>query len=224
MGEEKKDKLQAKSKVAIIDDHPLVCEAIARAIDDEPDLEVCGFASNVEDALLLVRQQKIDIILVDLSLGQSSGYVLLDALKRDYPDLPSIVLSMHEEQTHAVRAIRSGARGYLMKKESLETIIKAIRQVLSGRIWLKDDSIRQALEKSKDDQVNAKSIPDLLTQRELEIFEMIGRGMPTDKIAKKLFISKRTVESHRDHIKTKLNAPDVLRLHQIAFRWIQDKI
>ena len=172
----------------------------------------------------LLRQQKIDLVLVDLSLDQSSGFVLLETLKHQFSDLPALVLSMHEEATNAVRAIKCGARGYLMKKEDLGTIIKAIRHVLAGNIWLKDDLIRQALEKNNDKRTDPLSIPSLLTQREMEIFEMIGNGMSAEEIAKKLFISKRTVESHRDHIKGKLNVPDVLRLHQLAFQWIQEKI
>ncbi|MCI0498445.1 MAG: response regulator transcription factor [Planctomycetales bacterium] len=210
----------SRKKIAIVDDHPLVREAIARAISNESDLEMCGSVGDVEEAMDLVRRQKLDLILIDISLHQSSGFVLLDTLKQRFPDLPAIVLSMHEETTHAARAIRCGARGYVMKKERLETIIRAIRHVLSGNIWFKEESIRQAL---KDHRVKPQSIPNLLTQRELEIFEMIGNGTPVDVIAKQLFISKRTVESHRDHIKVKLNVSDILHLHQLAYQWIHEK-
>jgi len=223
MTTQKNDGCPGKTKVAIIDDHPLVREAIIRAIDGEADLEVCGSAATVDDALRLLQRQKVDIILVDLSLRHSSGFVLLEILKRDYPNLASIVLSMHEETTHAVKAIKKGARGYIMKKESLETIINAIRHVLSGKIWLKEELLQQALSDSADTSSDPQSIPTLLTPRELEIFEMIGNGIPVEKIAKKLFISKRTVQSHRDHIKVKLNIPRISGLHHAAFQWVKEK-
>lgn len=215
---------QRKKKVAVIDDHPLVCEAVTLAINNEADLEVSGSAANVEDALKLLQQQEFDIILVDLSLSHSSGYVLLESLKRDYPNLPSIVLSMHEETTHAKRAFNQGVRGYIMKKESLETIVKAIRHVLSGKMWFQEECLQQALSGKSGDWLESQGIPTLLTPRELEIFEMIGNGMPTGKIAKKLYISKRTVESHRDHIRMKLNISDIIGLHKAAFQWINEKI
>jgi DNA-binding NarL/FixJ family response regulator len=211
-------------KVFVVDDHPLIRDAIAMMLRSEDDLEFCGEAGTVADALSALKEIKPDIIVVDLILPDLSGFELIRHVKSSYPELPVLVFSMHNEANHAARAIRAGAKGYVMKKESGEVLIKAIHHVLSGRIWISKKIIPNVIDSCLGKESDQQGVESILSKRELQIFEMIGKGISTDQIGKELYISRRTVESHRDHIKNKLNIPDVLKLHQLAFRWTHNEL
>jgi DNA-binding NarL/FixJ family response regulator len=213
-----------KRAVLIVDDHPLVRDALARSINQEPDLAVRGEAADADGALAEVEKLQPDVVIVDLSLQNSSGFELLKSISARYPLVPALVLSMHNERTHAVRALRAGARGYIMKNESVDRILCALRRVLQGRIWLREDIMPEVLAEVLGEGESAQDVIGALSQRELEVFELIGKGRTPDQIAKQLFISRRTVESHRDHIKTKLKLASVQQLHQLAFQWVRDTL
>ncbi len=213
-----------RKRVLIIDDHPLLCDAVMRAINLEPDMMGCGNAPNASSGLDAIEELKPDIVLVDLSLGDASGFYLLQNIQAKYPKLPALVLSMHDEMTYAGRAIRAGAQGYIMKKEDIDKIVEAVRHVLSGKVWVSDKVRPTLLDFFLGRAPDAERIEALLSKRELQVFEHIGKGLSTEQIAQKMFISRRTVESHRDHIKKKLNVDDVINLQHKAFQWVQNEL
>jgi DNA-binding NarL/FixJ family response regulator len=209
-----------KTRLFLVDDHPVVRDALERAVNREPDLVVCGTADDVEPALAGIRATDPGIVLTDLNLKDSSGFDLIKQLKAERPDLPVLVLSVHDEATHAARAIRAGAKGYVMKVESLQGIIAAARTVLGGDIHLSESAMPTVLAQCMADEQKKEGVEGTLSKRELTVFEMIGQGLTTAEIAEALFISRRTVESHRDHIKAKLKIESMVQLHQEAYRWV----
>jgi DNA-binding NarL/FixJ family response regulator len=213
-----------QSKILIVDDHPLICEALSRAINIESDMVVVAVTEDVESAYNAVKEHAPDLVIVDLSLPDHSGLELIERLKSEYPQLPALVLSIHDEITHAARAIRMGAKGYIMKKEKIETILTAVRHVLGGKIWASEKIMPQVLDSCFGRESDPFGVRQRLSKRELEVFELIARGVSTRDIAEKLFISKRTVNSHRDHIKNKLKIQDIVKLHQVAFQWAHDEL
>lgn len=212
------------SRILIVDDHPLICDALSRAINLESDMVVCGQANDTETAYQSVKEHSPDLVMVDLSMPELSGLDLIRRLKSEYPDLPTLVLSIHDQGTHATRAMRAGAKGYIMKKEKIETILQAVRHVLEGKIWVSEQIMPQVLDGCLGVESDRLGIKQRLSKRELEVFELIAKGVSTEEIAEKLFISKRTVNSHRDHIKNKLKIQDVVKLHQVAFQWAHDEL
>ena len=207
----------------IVDNQPLMCDALTRIINKESDLVVCGQARDAAGAMETLEVLQPDIIILDLSLPDTSGFDLLQSIKTDLPHIPALVFSMYDESTHAPRAIRAGAKGYLMKTQTAETVIEAVRHILDGKIWVNKDIMSGVLDGCLGSESDPYGVRRQLSKRELEIFELIGKGISTEEIAKKLFISRRTVDSHRDHIKSKLKIQDVLKLHQLAFQWTHDQ-
>ncbi len=209
--------------VMLVDDHPIVRHGLSLLINQEADLELCAEANTAVETLEYLKSVMPDIILVDISLQGSSGIELTRAIRESYPDLPVLILSMHDETLYAERALRAGARGYVMKQESAETVLHAVRRVLAGEIYLSDKLASRLLRDVMNGQRNEPDRfgLDMLSDRELEIFEFIGRGLSTRKIAARLSLSVKTVETHRAHIKQKLNLANSAELVHRAFHWVE---
>lgn len=209
-------------RVFLVDDHPMVREQLAHLIDQQSDLQICGEASDVADALEGINHQKPDIAIVDLNLRASSGLDLLKDLKIQGLEIPVLVLSMHDEGLYAERALRAGAMGYVSKQESTRDILAAIRQVLDGGLHLSPEIAGKMVKGLiRGAKVNEISPISRLADRELEVFQLIGRGQGTRKIAENLGLSIKTIESYRARIKEKLNLADGIQLLQCAIQWIE---
>jgi len=211
----------AKKKVLIVDDHPLLREGLGRVIDRQPDLVVCGEAGTAQEALVAVKKFKPDIAVVDISLPGRDGLELTKDLRALHPKLPVLVLSMHDETVYAVRALRAGARGYIMKREPVENHLGAIRKVLAGETAVSPHIVTRLAQ-----QANAGgnlSPLEVLTDRELEIFRMLGEGHTRAAIATALHLSVKTIESHRDNIRQKLGVPTAAELRQHAIEFLRDE-
>jgi DNA-binding NarL/FixJ family response regulator len=203
-----------RSRVLIVDDHPIVRERLAELINEEPDLMVCGEAEDGRTALEAVATTNPDVATIDISLKDSYGIELVKELKLRHPSLLTIVLSMHDESLYAERALRAGARGYVTKQEASKKIVSAIRQVLKGGIFVNEKMSAALLGRIAGEPRSDGTPIDRLTDRELEIFQLLGEGSPVRDIAKRLHVSVKTVEAHRTHIKEKLNirtSPELLR-------------
>lgn len=209
------------SRVLIVDDHPVVRLGIRQMIASEPSLEVCGEADSVESALRAVRTSECDLVLVDLSLGSTSGLELIKQLHEEHPQLPILVLSMHDESLFAQRALRAGARGYLQKHEAIEGLIAAIRQVLSGKVFVSDTVAQQVLAGLRGTAPTPTDQLATLTDREIQVLERVGRGSSTAEIARDLGVSVKTIETYRSNIKAKLNLKSALDLVRYATSWIE---
>jgi len=210
-----------KRKVLIVDDHPIVRDGLASLINHENDLEVCGQAEEAPEALKAVSELKPDVAIVDISLKSSDGIELTKSIKARAPRLPVIVFSIHEESTYAERALRAGAQGYLMKEVVSEKIIAAIRTVLTGEIYVSNTMAKRLLRKLASGKAATLSAPmDSLSDRELEVFRLIGRGYKVSKIAQCLHLSTKTVETYRARIKGKISLADADELLQYAIKWV----
>jgi DNA-binding NarL/FixJ family response regulator len=205
----------------LVDDHPILSEGVAQRINGEPDLAVCAQAPNAPAALEAIETYQPDLAIIDISLTGTSGIELLKDIQVRFPKLPVLVLSMHDEKLYAERCLRAGARAYLMKQERPEVLIRAIRQVLRGQIYL-SERITTSIVNRIGGQVPKGEIssPVLdLSDRELEIFQWMGEGFGTREIAKRLHLSVKTVASHREHIKQKLNLQTGEELIRFAIHW-----
>lgn len=210
-----------KLRVLVVDDHPVLRQGLKLLINQEPDLMVCGEAENLQQAFTAIREKRPDIVIIDLSLAQGSGIDLIKNIKPRYPDLPILVLSMHEESLYAERALRAGARGYIMKKEAPEKVISAIRKVLEGSLYVSEAMGDKLLHQFVSRKSATVSSPvELFSDRELEVFQLIGKGLGTRQIAEKLNISIKTVEVYRANIKEKLNLKSSAELVQHAIHWM----
>ncbi len=209
-----------KRKIMIVDDHPITREGIARRISSESDMMVCSEAESAQEALQLIEKQQLDLVLLDISLEASSGLDVLKDLKTRFPELHTLILSMHEESLYAERALRAGARGYIMKGASPEKLIQAIRQVLAGEIYLSESMTKTALARIGNGRHSPYTIEDL-SDRELEVFQLIGRGFGTREIATALHLSVKTIASHRENMKLKMNLKSSSALVQHAIHWAQ---
>lgn len=222
-------KLGAKSKknrtrILIVDDHPIVRHGLALLINQEADLSVCGEAEEAHKAVEAIAALKPDMVIVDISLKSTDGIELVKRIKAQDETLSILVLSMHDESLYTERALRAGARGYIMKQEANEQVVMAIRQVLSGEIYVSDKMRMKLLRKIVDRRLAAgDSLIDDLSDRELEVFRLIGRGYRTRKIAEVLHVSVKTVESYREHIKQKMKLRDATELLQQAIQWVQSE-
>jgi DNA-binding NarL/FixJ family response regulator len=214
----------AKSQIVIVEDHPMFREQIAHLINREPDLNVCGEADNVRDGLDLIRRLRPALAIVDLSLKGASGLELLKDLRAHGIDIAVLILSMHDESLYAERALRAGARGYITKHEASAKVMTAIRQVLTGEVYLEPRFMSQVVTKLVANRAEAAKHPiDCLTDRELEVFELIGRGQTTREIGARLCISPTTIDTYRARIKEKLRLENASRLQTEAARWVQQR-
>jgi len=212
-----------KHSVFIVDDHPLVCEAIAGLINQQKDLAVCGTAGEYRAAMKAIAAARPEIVVVDISLIDKSGIDLIKDLRGLHPKMLAIVFSMHDESLYAARALQAGARGYIMKSEPPEKIVEGIRQVLAGKIVLSEpmrDRLMSQIVGGKATPAIASPL-ELLSDRELTVFELIGQGQGSNQIAKKISLSIHTVQSYRERIKVKLNLRHATELMQHAVQWVQ---
>jgi DNA-binding NarL/FixJ family response regulator len=210
-----------KRRVLIVDDHPVFRHGISALINAEADLEVCGEASSSPSALEAMRQLKPDVALLDISLPGTNGIELIKLMKAEQPKLPLLVLSMHDESLYALRALRAGALGYVMKAEALTHVLTAIRKVIVGEIFvsprLSERLIFQAIQST---DAGSGSPVDKLSDRELEVLELLGRGFGTKEVAAELHLSVKTIETHRAHIKEKLGFRDAGEMVRFAIDWV----
>jgi len=211
-----------RAKVLIVDDHPTMREGLIRVIERESDLQICGETGSAREALEIVQKCKPDIVLLDLSLGKENGIEVIKDLRIRHPLLVVLVHSMHEDSVYAGRALRAGARGYVTKSEPPGNILKAIREVLEGEIYLNPALTKEVLHTLvADDHQKGASPFGVLSDREFEVFEMMGKGFVTKEIAATLHLSQKTVQAHRDHIREKMGFKDAASLLRFAIRWTE---
>jgi DNA-binding NarL/FixJ family response regulator len=220
----KTDKLSPgpKKRVLLVDDHPMMRQGLALLINQQPDLTMCCEAAAAAEAMRLIGTSKPDLAIVDLSLEGSSGLELIKDLQALHPEVPVLVMSMHDESLYAERLLRAGARGYVMKQAGGETVLGAIRCVLSGRVYLSPKMSEKLLDSFTGRRPRGSNSPiEQLSDREFEIFELLGEGKSTREIARQLHLSPKTVDVHRSHIKRKLELKDSISLIRYAVRWIE---
>ncbi len=209
------------SKIIIVDDHPIVRQGLAALINQQEDMEVCAQAADGREAMEQIGKFKPDLVTIDLTLGDLGGLELIKNIKSRYPDLPMLVISIHDESLYAERVLRAGARGYIMKQEATENVTEAIGRVLAGQVYvsegMSDRIVKSFLGGTAKSQAPAVSA---LSDRELEVFQLIGQGYGTRKIAEMLHLSIKTIETYRAHIKFKLELDDAAHLLQYAVQWV----
>ena len=210
------------ARILIVDDHPLVRAGFAQLIGDCADLEVCGEAGDIAEAMRQIETNRPDLAIIDLSLAGSSGLDLIERAHARDRDLLILVASMHDETLYAERALAAGARGYINKQEAQDRIILAIRQVLGGKVYLSQAMTERTLNGMVDAGAEKRDI-DSLSNRELQVFELIGRGHSTSRIAEQLNLSVKTIETHQAHIKKKLGLDSAHELTQRAIRWVMEQ-
>ena len=211
-----------RTRVLLVDDHAVVRFGIAQLINQQSDLVVCGEEEDANHALGAIGKLKPDLVIADISLKDSSGLELMRNVKAQYPGLPVLVVSAHDESVYAEIAFRAGALGYLMKAEALEKIVAAVRRVLSGNVYVSDALSAKMLQRQVRGQTSIEQSPVKgLSDRELEVFQLIGRWKKTKEIAHELHLSIKTIEYYREQIKQKLNLTSAVELTQYATTWVQ---
>jgi DNA-binding NarL/FixJ family response regulator len=206
-----------KRSVLLVDDHPIVRQGLAELINQEPDLQVTAQAASAAAALESIDRDVPDVAIVDISLDDRSGIELIKDLRSKKPEMPILALSMHDEALYAERALRAGAKGYIMKQEATDRVMTAIRRVLDGQIYVSEKMAARLLNQFVSAKPSDEDSPlGRLSDRELEIFSMIGKGMGTREIANRLLLSVKTVEAHREHIKEKLKLKSGTELMRMA--------
>lgn len=220
----KKAAPSARRRILLVDDHPFMRAGLGQLIDCQPDLVVGGEAGNPAEALQALARQRPDLILTDLTMPGRSGLEFIKDLRAAHPEVPILVVSMHDEAVYAERALRAGARGYIMKEAGGENLLGAIRQVLRGEIYVSHKMSARILEAVSSRRPRGSSSPiEQLTDREFEVFQLIGQGKSTREIAAELHLSPKTVDVHRGHIKEKLGLRDVTALIRHAVRWVETR-
>jgi DNA-binding NarL/FixJ family response regulator len=211
-----------RMRVLIVDDHPMTRAGLVHVINHEPDLVVCAEAENAADALNALDACEPDLVLADITLPGKSGLELVKDIKAMHPELPILVISMHDESLYAERILRAGARGYITKHEGGKKLMQAIRRVLSGQIYVSEKMSAQILETFSGGQVApVRSLIARLSDREFEVFELLGEGLAARAIAERLHLSTKTVDVHRANIKAKLAIKTASELISYAARWIE---
>src|SRR5947209_790143 len=208
-------------RIVIVDDHPLFRKGLEQLIHSDSAFAVCGEANNASEAMDVIRKLNPDLAIVDLSLPGANGIELIKNIRAEFPKLPILVLSMHDESLYALRALRAGAEGYVMKHEAMANVIQAIHEVFNGRPYLSPAMAAQVITKfaHRGSQSEADAV-ERLSDRELEILELIGKGNEVRQIAKLLHLSPKTVETHRAHIKEKLNLQNARQVTRFAVQWV----
>ena len=210
-----------KAKVLIVDDHPIVRQGLAQLLNGEADFMVCGEADNARKAMAAITDLRPDLAIVDITLQGTNGIELIKNIVAQWPELPILVLSMHDESLYAERALRAGAKGYVMKQEATEKLTGALRRILNGQIYVSEKLADKMMRKA----IDGKSVQDtspvaVLSDRELEVLQLIGQGHGTRQIAEDLNLSVKTIESHRAHIKEKLNLKTAPEMVRFAVQWV----
>jgi DNA-binding NarL/FixJ family response regulator len=216
--------MTSKIKIVLVDDHPLVREGLVNLIRQQPDLEVCGEAATEPEALTLIGAVQPDVAIIDISLEKGSGLELIKSLKTMHPGVAMLVLSMHDELLYAERALRAGARGYIMKREAAKKVIQGIRTVREGRLFVSDQVAARMAEKFVEGPTVAAPSPiEQLSNRELEVFQLLGRGRNTRQIAEHLNVGFKTVQAYCARIKEKLKLANANELLREAVRWQENR-
>jgi DNA-binding NarL/FixJ family response regulator len=215
-------KPEKRARVLIVDDHPAVREALALRIGRQPDLEVCGEAADTSEALCLVADTQPDVAVVDITLKSGNGIDLIKRIKDRNDQVRILVWSMHSESLYAERALRAGALGYINKDQATGRIVEAIRRVLAGKVYLSDAMTERMLQRAvgAGREEITRSPLEVLADRELEVFRLIGQGVKTAEIAERLHLSVKTVETYRDRIRQKLDLSDGTMLVHYATQWV----
>jgi len=210
-----------ETRILIVDDHPIVRQGLSELINHESDLVVCGQAEDSHEAIKAVRELNPNMAIIDITLKETSGLELIKDIHAQYPNLPVLALSMHDENLYAERSLRAGAMGYIMKQEATENVIEAVRKILGGEIYVSERMAAKMVRKLVTGQTETScSQVDSLSDRELEVFSLIGRGHGTRQISERLHLSVKTIETYRAHIKDKLNLADAAELLQYAIQWV----
>jgi DNA-binding NarL/FixJ family response regulator len=212
------------TRIAVVDDHPLFRERLCQLINNEPDMEVCGEAESAEQALRLVRSARPDLAVVDIALKASSGLELIRSVKALSIGVPVLVLSMHEQSVYADRALRAGANGYITKSQEAAEVLMAMRSVLAGKVYLSQQMTSDLLKNLGTTGIRgvARSV-DRLTDRELQVLELVGRGRTTREIADLLKLGVATIDTYRARIKEKMNFRNATDLVHFAIRWVTER-
>jgi DNA-binding NarL/FixJ family response regulator len=219
-----KKSAQKQKRILIVDDHPMMRRGLAQLIGAESDLTICGESENAENALDAINSLKPDLVIADISLPGKNGLELIKDFQAIQPELPVLVISMHDESLYAERVLRAGGRGYIMKQEGGKKLMQAIRQVLNGKIYVSEKMSANILEIFSGRRAGAENSPmEKLTDREFEVFQLISQGKGTRDIAEKLHLSVKTVDVHRTNIKTKLKLKSASELIRYAVRWSESQ-
>ncbi|MEZ6097817.1 MAG: response regulator transcription factor [Pirellulaceae bacterium] len=213
---------ESTARILIVDDHPALCEGLGHRISAQGDLSVCGQAADVDEALTLIRELHPDVVIVDIALKNSDGLELIKAVKSRHQRVRTLVHSMYDESLYADRCLHAGAMGYVNKEANPDDVIKAIREILAGRVYLSPSMTSTILSRTVSGEEPQADPIDTLTDRQLEVFRLLGDGQSAQQIAKRLHISVHTVETHRENIKRKLNVDTVAELTHRAVLWAVD--
>jgi DNA-binding NarL/FixJ family response regulator len=209
----------SKARVMIVDDHPIVRYGVAKMLNSEPDLTICGEAEDGNSVLEAVERLKPAIVLMDISLKGSDGLSLTRIIRNRHPNIPVLILSMHDEKIYARKALRSGASGYIMKEETSARLVTAVREVLAGGMYVSEDARNTVLQAYANRDTGQVSTVDRLSNRERQVFLLIGQCYTTRAIAGKLFVSTKTIDTHCARIKVKLGVENRARLLLVAAEW-----
>ena len=212
-----------RKRVVLVDDHPVLRTGLARLIDSKEGFVVCGEASTATEAMALIRELKPHLAIVDIGLPGASGIELTKSIRAEFPDMPVLILSMHEDALYATRALRAGAIGYIVKQDAIDNIATALQETLNGRRYLSPGIIEQLQNDGLGEEPRSShDLIDQLTDRELEIFHLIGKGRDVREIADALAVSPKTVETHRTNIKEKLRLKNARQVARVALQWVTD--
>lgn len=213
-----------KTRIYIVDDHPLMRMGLRAMINAEPDMEVCGEAADSATATAEIMKHRPEVVIADITLRGNSGIELIKNIKAFDPGIDVVVVSMHDESVYALRVLKAGARAYVMKQDVTSRVLDAIRRARNGQLFVSEKVAAQMLNRFVDGSEDGSSDSPVasLSDRELEIVNLIGNGLPTREIASKLFLSIKTVETHRVHIKRKLNLANATQLVQFCVRWVEE--
>lgn len=218
--QDKQSALHKTARIMIVDDHPAVCEGLGHRISAQPDMSVCAEAGDMNTALELIREMNPDVVIVDIALKDSDGLELIKAINSRYKRIHTLAHSMYDESLYADRCLHAGAKGYVNKEANPDDVIKAIREILAGRVYLSPTMTSTILGRTVGG-VEPQSDPiDTLTDRQLEVFRLIGEGLTAQRIGNRLHISVHTVETHRENIKRKLNVDTMSELTRRAVLWL----
>ncbi|WP_287126548.1 response regulator transcription factor [Desulfobacter sp.] len=212
-----------KSQIVIVDDHPIFCLGMSELISREPDLTVVACPNTAEKARHIIEQDMPDLMIVDISLAESNGIDLVAELRCKCPVLPILVLSMYDDSMYAERALMAGARGYVMKQRAIAQVVEAVRQVLSGHIYASDKIKEKLINRIISRKPSAMGFSmEILTNREIEVFRLMGEGLDSKEIAARLNLSMKTVGTHRENIKEKLHLKHYTELVKAAVHWVYE--
>jgi len=216
--------MSEKARVVVVDDHPLFRERLCQLINNEPDMEICGEASSAQEAIQIIRETSPNLAVIDITLKTSSGLELIKSIKALSIGVPVLVLSMHDESLYAERALRAGASGYITKSQEAAQVLLAVRSVLIGKIYLSEEMTSGFLKSLAATGTKGIARPvDRLTDRELQVLDLIGRGRTTRDIAQLLKLGVATVDTYRARIKEKMNFRNAMELQHFAIRWISER-